>query len=57
VSDDERGRWPVLPSEIVGDTLSDPDILDPDWQDVLIPDGHGIAGGLIPKPSSRSALS
>lgn len=71
MSDDETGLWPVLPSEIVGDTLSDPNISskvfsvvaalmvalcenpwpeasdsvedDPDWREILIPDGHGIA--------------
>lgn len=26
MSDDEADLWPVLPSEIVGDTLSDPDV-------------------------------
>lgn len=71
MSDDEADLWPVLLSEIVGDTLSDPDVSptlfsavvgltvaicenpwlegsnslenDPDWREILIPDGHGIA--------------
>jgi hypothetical protein len=71
VSDDEADFWPVLPSEIVEDTLSDLDVSptlfsvvaaltvaicenpwlegsnrvenDPDWREILIPDGHGIA--------------
>jgi hypothetical protein len=38
VSGDEAGLWPVVLSEIVGDTL-----YDPDWREILIPDGHGIA--------------
>lgn len=71
MSDDGANLWPVIPSEIVGETLSDPDISpelfsvvaaltvaicenpwlegsnsvenDPDWREILIPDGHGIA--------------
>ena len=71
VSDDEADLWPVLLSEIVGDTLSDSDVSsalfsvvaaltvavcenpwlegsnslegDPDWREILIPDGHRIA--------------
>lgn len=38
MSDDEADLWPVLLSELVGDTLSDPD-----WREILIPDGHGVA--------------
>ena len=26
MSDDEADLWPVIPSEVVGDTLSDPDV-------------------------------
>jgi len=26
VSDDEADLWPVIPSEVVGDALSDPDV-------------------------------
>jgi hypothetical protein len=26
VSDDEADLWPVIPSEVVGDTLADPDV-------------------------------
>lgn len=71
MSDDEADLWPVLLSEIVGDTLSDPDVSpalfsvvaaltvaicenpwlegsdiledDPDWREILIPNGRGIA--------------
>jgi hypothetical protein len=67
----EDDLWPVLPSEIVGETLADPDVLpevfsavvaltvaicenpwlpdsdhlggDPDWREILIPKGCGIA--------------
>lgn len=71
MNDEEAELWPVLPSEIVSDTLSDPGVStvlfsvvtaltvaicenpwlegsnsvedDPDWREILIPDGHGIA--------------
>ncbi|MGH3695335.1 MAG: hypothetical protein ACRDRX_15335 [Pseudonocardiaceae bacterium] len=71
MSDGETDIWPVFLSEIVGDTLSDLDVLpalfsvvvaltvvvcenpwlegsnsledDPDWREILIPGGHGIA--------------
>lgn len=71
MSDDEADLWPVLLSEIVGDTLSDPNVSptlfsvvaartvaicenpwlegsnsledDPDWREILVPHGHGIA--------------
>ncbi|GGS86290.1 hypothetical protein GCM10010156_51030 [Planobispora rosea] len=71
MSEDADDLWPVLPSEIVADTLADPAVsaevfstvaalmvaicenpwlkdseqlsTDPDWREILIPKGYGIA--------------
>jgi hypothetical protein len=85
VNDDEADLWPVIPSEIVGETLSDPDVSpklfsvvaaltvaicenpwlegsnsvenDPDWREILIPDGHGIAEYRINRASHGVILT
>jgi hypothetical protein len=71
VSDEEANLWPVVPSEMVSDTLADPKVSpevfsvvaaltveirenpwlagsdhlgeDPDWREIIIPKGYGIA--------------
>lgn len=85
MSDDEVDLRPVSPSEIVGETLSDPGVSptvfsviaaltvaicenpwledsnsvenDPDWREILIPDGHGIAEYRINRTSHQVILS
>ncbi|WP_157249404.1 hypothetical protein [Nonomuraea typhae] len=81
----EDDLWPVVPSEIVADTLADPSISaevfstvaaltvaicedpwltgsdqvggDPDWREVLIPKGLGIAEYRIDRKSQRVLLT
>ena len=85
MSDDEADLWPVRPSEIVDNTLSDPEVSpelfsvvaaltvalcanpwlegsnsvenDPDWREILIPDGHGIAEYRINRTSHEVILT
>jgi len=85
VRDDEAHLWPVRPSQVVDDTLSDPVVSpelfsvvtaltvaicenpwlegsnsvenDPDWREILLPGGHGIAEYRINRNSHKVILT
>ncbi|GIH69176.1 hypothetical protein [Sphaerimonospora thailandensis] len=85
MTEDDDDLWPVIPSEIVADTLADPAVsadvfstvvaltvaicenpwlpesdqvgVDPDWREIPIPNGYGIAEYRIGKADHHVILT